>query len=59
VLAQRAWDFGSGDPALPAVLLPFIWGVRESRVLQPVTALPFVVGVVALLAARARRRKHG
>jgi len=59
VLAQGGWDFGNDDPSLPAVLLPFVWGVRESRVLQPVTALPFVLGVVALLAARARRRKHG
>jgi hypothetical protein len=59
VLAQGGWSLGNDDPAQAAVLLPFVWAARESRVLQPVTALPFVVGVAALLAAHARRRKHG
>ncbi|HMI93548.1 MAG TPA: hypothetical protein VK509_19380, partial [Polyangiales bacterium] len=59
VLAQGGWSFSYAQPSAPTALLPLVWGTRESRVLQPGTALPFVVGVVALLAARARRRKHG
>jgi hypothetical protein len=58
VHAQNGWSFVH-EPPLPVVALPFVWATRESRVLQPAIALPFLVGVVALLAARAQRRKHG